>query len=311
MKLANKGATSALGDRVYDLPDYRFIEVSGPDALTFTQAQVTNDLRRLEQKDWLLGAQCNSKGRMILSFLAFQGGNGINLRVHKSLEQAFEGLKKYAVFTKVKFAQFEMPIKALVGKKIVARISSELKLVEPLVVGKFQFWNEAFLVARADDWIEIYGVSEGIDKWIGESIAAGKMTAGENFDEELIRRGIAEVRSESVEEFVPQMFNYEHIDAISFKKGCYTGQEVVARMQYLGKLKKHLYRGKITDVHLPAGAELMSTDYNEPQGVVVISCGDEFLAVVNDHVVANHTLSSPLNPGSKIQWLQLPYAIPM
>jgi tRNA-modifying protein YgfZ len=154
-------------------------------------------------------------------------------------------------------------------------------------------------------------VSARIENWLSEAINAGKLAVGEHFDEELIRRGIAEVRGESVEEFIPQMFNYEHIDAISFKKGCYTGQEVVARMQYLGKLKKHLYRGKIAGVHLSVGAELMSTEFSEPQGVVVMSCGDEFLAVANDHVVANHTLSSPLNPGSKIQWLPLPYAIPM
>ena len=56
----------------YSLEDYHYLELSGPDALKFIQSQVTCDMRRLEQQEWLLGAQCNPKGRMVLSFVAFQ-----------------------------------------------------------------------------------------------------------------------------------------------------------------------------------------------------------------------------------------------
>jgi tRNA-modifying protein YgfZ len=311
MKQVNQSKNAIQPDRLFDLSDYRFIEVSGPDALTFVQAQVTSDMRRLEQNDWLLGAQCNPKGRMILSFVAFKGHNGINLRVHSSLEQAFEGLKKFAVFTKVKLSLQEMPTTALVGDTLLARISTELKLPEALKVGKCQLLEDAVLVARAEDWLEIYGVSERMSAWIKGGLKVGALVSADNFDTELIKRGIAEVRGASAEEFIPQMFNYEHVDGVSFKKGCYTGQEVVARMQYLGKLKKHLYRGAIEGVTLPVGTQLHSADFNEAQGVVVLSSGHEFLAVVNDHVVANHVLFSPLDGQSKIQWLSLPYAIPM
>ncbi|RZA09985.1 MAG: folate-binding protein [Moraxellaceae bacterium] len=302
---------TAVGDRVYTLSDYRFIEIAGPDAITFIQAQVTSDMRRLEKNDWLLGAQCNPKGRMVLSFVAFLKHNNVYLRVHKSLEQAFDGLKKYAVFTKVKFSLLEMPSVALVGEDMLKRISQTLNLSEPLAVGKCQIINEAVLVARAEDWLEVYGQTKELTAWINSSTKSGSLNLADNFDGELIKRGIAEVRGATAEEFIPQMFNLDHVDAVSFKKGCYTGQEVVARMQYLGKLKKHLYRGKIEDASVPVGAQLHSSEYPEPQGTVVLSCGDEFLAVVNDHVMANHTLLSPAHGQSKIQWLPLPYAITM
>lgn len=298
-------------DKYYPLPDYNFIEISGPDALKFIQSQVTCDMRRLEQQEWLLGAQCNPKGRMVLTFVAFQKQANIYLRVHRSLEQAFDGLKKYAVFTKVQFSLIDMPACALVGENMLNKITAALNLAEPLVAGKFQTLGDAVLVARASDWLELYGSSESLMHWIEQASLNDTLIKAENFDEELIRRGVAEVRAATVEEFIPQMFNLDQVDAISFKKGCYTGQEIVARMQYLGKLKKHLYRGKITDASLPVGAPLHAADHAEAQGVVVLSCADEFLAVVNDQVLEHHTLTSSGYEHSKIQWLSLPYAITM
>ncbi|MEY4588760.1 MAG: hypothetical protein RL497_836 [Pseudomonadota bacterium] len=311
MMQTNQSENELHTDKIYNLSDYHFIEVSGPDAASFVQSQVTCDIRRLEQHNWLLGAQCNPKGRMVLSFVAFQGLNGIILRVHKSLTQAFDGLKKYAVFTKVKLALQEIPVRAVISKNIVERFLLELNLIEPLSVGKCLVLEEAIVLARADDWLEIYGVHSGINAWVNGAIATGALELANDFDAELIRRGIAEVRSETFEEYIPQMFNFDHVDAISFKKGCYTGQEIVARMQYLGKLKKHLYRGEITGITLPVGTPLYGAEYNEAQGEVVLSCGDEFLAVVNDQAVANHPLFSSLDERRKIQWLALPYAITM
>ena len=300
-----------LPDKCYPLPDYNFIEISGPEAVKFVQAQVTCDMRRLEQQDWLLGAQCNSKGRMVLSFVAFQKQDSVYLRVHTSLEQALEGLKKYAVFTKVKFAQLKMSACAIVGENILDRMALELNLPALLTLGKFQILGDAVVLSRANDWIEFYGDCEPITLWMEQGYSNGKLIKVQDFDAELIKRGIAEVRSQTAEEFIPQMFNLDQIDAISFKKGCYTGQEIVARMQYLGKLKKRLYKGFVADAHLPVGAQLYSASQSDAQGEVVISCGEEFLAVVNDQAVEQQALSSPACEPSKIQWRPRPYAITM
>src|SRR5690606_16918756 len=73
-----------------------------------------------------------------------------------------------------------------------------------------------------------------------------------------IRDGQGEVRPETREEFIPQMLNLQHTGAVSFRKGCYTGQEIVARMQYLGKLKRRMYRLAIPIADTPApGAEIV------------------------------------------------------
>ncbi|MFO1368633.1 MAG: hypothetical protein U1F46_06515 [Marinagarivorans sp.] len=295
----------------YSLEDYHYLELSGPDALKFIQSQVTCDMRRLEQQEWLLGAQCNPKGRMVLSFVAFQKHASIFLRVHRSLVQAFDGLKKYAVFTKVNISQCEMPACALVGEDILERASTSLTLAEPLIAGKYQALGDAVLVARGRDWLEVYGSSDALSQWLAQGGADASIKKAENFDAELIKRGIAEVRGPTVEEFIPQMFNLDQVDGISFKKGCYTGQEIVARMQYLGKLKKHLYRGSIAGAHLPVGAQLYSAAHTEASGQVVLSCGEEFLAVVNDQAIEQGGLSCPGFEHSKIQWLSLPYAITM
>ncbi|HMW48274.1 MAG TPA: hypothetical protein PKC70_08245, partial [Cellvibrionaceae bacterium] len=124
------GAENVHSTKYYPLPDYHYIEISGPEAVKFIQSQVTCDMRRLEQQEWLLGAQCNPKGRMVLTFVAFQKQANVYLRVHSSVQQAFEGLKKYAVFTKVKFSLLEMPAYALVGDHILSQVGAALNLLE-------------------------------------------------------------------------------------------------------------------------------------------------------------------------------------
>lgn len=296
---------------LYNLSDYQFIEISGQDALTFTQSQVTCDLRKLEASRWQLGAQCNPKGRMVMSFLAFQNEQGVVLRVHASLGNALDGLKKYAVFTKVKLNRIDLPGQALVGEGIVDKAAAKLGLDKSLEVGTYQAYDRGFLVVRAADWLEFYGTSERLGQWIQTGLDSAAIKTASEFDAELIRRGIAEVRAATAEEYIPQMFNYEQIDAVSFKKGCYTGQEVVARMQYLGKLKKHLYLGRVNGGHLPVGAQLAFDQSSEPQGVIVMSCANEFLAVVNDQAKESPSLNCPLHSALKIEWIPLPYAIPM
>lgn len=297
--------------KYYPLPDYQYIEISGPEAVKFIQAQVTCDMRRLGQQEWLLGAQCNPKGRMVLTFVAFEKQSNVYLRVHTSLQQAFEGLKKYAVFTKVKFSLLEMPAFALVGETILSQVGAALNLAEPLTAGKFQIFGDAALVARASDWLEVYGACEPLIQWVEQAVSNTSLIRSNNFDAELIRRGIAEVRGATAEEFIPQMFNLDQVDAISFKKGCYTGQEIVARMQYLGKLKKHLYRGQIIGGSLPVGTPLFTAEQSEAQGTVVLSCDEDFLAVVNDQAIELGNLTNPASEPCKIQWLPLPYAITM
>jgi len=103
-----------------------------------------------------------------------------------------------------------------------------------------------------------------------------------------INAGIPSVYASSTEQFIPQMLNMQLINALSFKKGCYPGQEIVARMQYLGKLKKHMKHLRVPDAidaPAPAPGEVLTTESNNNAGQVVDAVVDEtgvnLLAVVN------------------------------
>jgi folate-binding protein YgfZ len=131
-----------------------------------------------------------------------------------------------------------------------------------------------------------------------------------------VEKGVAEVQAASSEEFVPQMLNYHLIDGVSFKKGCYTGQEIIARMQYRGQLKKHTYpMGGEQPIDLAVGATLVSTaDVEKPVATVIASAPSDQdwrgLVVVNGDIQASEACLLDKKTGLKLAWLPLPYAIP-
>jgi folate-binding protein YgfZ len=131
-----------------------------------------------------------------------------------------------------------------------------------------------------------------------------------------IQAGWPLVTASTQEEFVPQMANFELLGGVSFKKGCYPGQEIVARTQYLGKLKKRMYRASVTANGLPAaGTDLYSPDLGEQScGKVVTATpspegGYELLAVMqmSSHEGNDVHLGSPGGP--QLAFRSLPYAV--
>jgi folate-binding protein YgfZ len=86
-----------------------------------------------------------------------------------------------------------------------------------------------------------------------------------------IRAGLAEVVAQTQEEFIPQMLNLQHTGAVNFRKGCYTGQEIVARMQYLGKLKRRMYRLQVESNQLLAPGTAINSGDKSAIGTVVMA----------------------------------------
>ncbi|MCF5506148.1 folate-binding protein, partial [Pseudomonas syringae] len=129
-----------------------------------------------------------------------------------------------------------------------------------------------------------------------------------------IRAGIGQVFGSTREEFIPQMINLQAVGGVSFKKGCYTGQEIVARMQYLGKLKRRLYRLTLQAEQIPEpGTALFSPVHASAVGNVVLAAqsgqGIELLAVLQgDAAESGHIhLGSP--QGAALQMSELPYTL--
>lgn len=294
--------------RLIPMTEHSLLSISGADAKKFLQGQVTCDVNRLDSDNWCLGAHCSPKGRMISSFLLATDNDELLLRLRDNIaESALAALRKYIVFSRAAIAPSErLPI-ALSGA-----LPSDLPfpLPEP---GKFGNHPIGTLVRRTTDLLEIWVRPTHLQQVLDMLSSVVTPSAADWLRLYHVRAGFAEVEAATQEKFIPQMFNFQQIDGISFKKGCYTGQEIVARMQYRGQLKKTLLRAVVDSVTpIPPDTELHDT--NGVVGTVVESVNlghqQELLAVASrdktDQPVMQ--LAPPIN--AKIQWSPPPYAIP-
>ena len=178
-------------------------------------------------------------------------------------------------------------------------------------------------VVRANDLIAIRVSPARAELWVAADQAdsiqtrlAAQLPEGSLNDWLLgqIRAGIGQVTGNTRETFIPQMLNLQAVGGVSFKKGCYTGQEIVARMQYLGKLKRRLYRLNSDDAALPEpGAELFSPVHGSSVGEVVIAArtaeGIELLAVLQADAVEDGRIHLGSPEGATLQLTHLPYTL--
>jgi hypothetical protein len=252
---------------------------------------------------------------MLFSFLACQfDEHTVVLSIYAPLlANAHAQLKKYSIFSKVDLIDGSKSHRIIGYKGSSLAPLEALGLVVPDLIGGVTHSVSGITLIRLDD--------ERFELWVAAD-AAQPIDAFESLDSgdeqwciANIKQGIAEVRTETVEEFIPQMLNFQVLrEAISFTKGCYTGQEVVARMHYLGKLKKHLYRFSVdTNTPLAPNAPLFSPDKKQAVGHIAISAptdgGQTLLAVVTEESVINDKVFIDQDCLHKLQVQPLPYAI--
>jgi len=288
------------------------LAVRGADAAKFLQGQLTCNLNYLNAEYSSLGARCTPKGRMTSSFRILAEGEGFLLAMAKDLlESQLTDLKKYAVFSKATLSD-DSAQWARFGLSGADAVLAELGL---------QLSGEADQVARADGLIAI-GLGQGrVELWAPTERAAAtadllqaRLPHAELNDWLLgqVRAGVGQVFGATRELFIPQMINLQAVGGVSFKKGCYTGQEIVARMQYLGRLKRRLQRLKFDGAELPEpGRELFSPVHSTSVGEVVLAAraadGVELLAVLQDDAAADGNVR--LGEDQPLRLLDLPYVL--
>src|SRR5690606_27906733 len=150
-------------------------------------------------------------------------------------------------------------------------------------------------VALAEDTLELWLPADRAQEHVGAMTGHAEPDALNAWQLQLIRLGIGQVHSQTRESFIPQMLNLQHLGGVSFRKGCYTGQEIVARMQYLGKLKKRMYRLTWAGDQLPApGAAVLDSANGRDVGEVVTAARGEghieLLAVLQNEAAQSTTL---------------------
>ena len=275
------------------------IEVSGDDAKAFLHSQVTSDINHLGEDVAQHSAWCSAKGRMQASFLVWRRGETYCLSLAADLQEAIQKrLQMFVLRSKVKLVSRtdDTVLLGLSGPQ-AAEALAEAGLPCPAAPMAIEH-AEGGSVIRLDDARFMVIAPEGAKAELWQQLANKArqvgMPAWRLTD---IRQGFPLVTLATKEEFVPQMADFEKIGGVSFHKGCYPGQEIVARTQYLGKVKRHLFR-LTSDAALAAGDVLYSPDNPDQSiGMVMTAApspagGYEALAVIQSNFSANVRLGA-------------------
>lgn len=309
-------------DGVASLPHLGVIRASGEDAANFLHNQLTQDVLLMKADQCHLGAFCNAKGRMQASFVYCKPNpNEVLLVCRRDLiAQTVKRLSMFVLRAKVKLtdASEDFTLLGLAGNTLVTVLESIDQQAKPqekstAPAGRCISWQSvkghlltlypaldqprALLLAASAPDIAKYPV-----------LAAAHWQLGE------VMSGIAWVELATFEAFVPQMLNFESVDGVNFKKGCYPGQEVVARSQFRGTLKRRAYLVKCAKA-IEAGQEIFTSDAtDQPSGLVaqVATVNDQTYAIVElqtSVVDEGKSLHAGTPTGSHLHVLPLPYTL--
>jgi folate-binding protein YgfZ len=241
------------------------IAIEGPDTEKFLQGQLTADVSQITNERFSFGAHCNPKGRAIYSFLASKIGATTLLRTRTDGQSiALETLGKYIVFSKAEArAAHDMVILGFIGNQVKTQLLSffdasiEASSASTPVPGGVIHWLSA---STAECWLE----QDAAEQLLAKAIQSCLPISQQAWHAQQIALGLAQVSATSSAEHLPPNLNFNELEAISYTKGCYTGQEVIARMYYLGNQKRHTYLGRVAASHdeIPELAKVVTVDEN-------------------------------------------------
>lgn len=290
------------------------LAVRGPDASKFLQGQITCNLNYLSPGHSSLGARCTPKGRMQSSFRILSVDDGYLLAMASELlAQQLADLQKYAAFSKSKLTDESIQWIRF-GLSGADPLLLELGLPLPTTAGSVVRQEQRLALRLPDGRSELWAPAEQADQLHAQLSAKLPQAPLNTWLLAQIRAGIGQVTEATRELFIPQMINLQALDGVSFKKGCYTGQEIVARMQYLGKLKRRLYRLSLANAALPPPATaLFSPVHGSSVGEVVLAAhsesGIELLAVLQEDAMLDGRIHLGAIDGPALNLLDLPYTL--
>ncbi|MDX9706942.1 MAG: folate-binding protein YgfZ [Azospira sp.] len=260
------------------------LRVGGADARSFLHNQLTSDVNHLADAAAQHSAWCSAKGRMLASFIVWREGDDYLLAFSADLQAAIaKRLQMYVLRAKVTIADAGLVLLGLAGPAS----ATALQAAGLPVPASMQSAAEADRrVLALGDGRFLVAAPAGAAASLWPTLATPLRPAGLPVWRWLdIRAGLPLICEATREHFVPQMADFERIGGVSFHKGCYPGQEIVARTQYLGKVKRHLYRLR-GEAPMAAGDELYSEAVPEQSCGMVVSAapspdgGHEALAVL-------------------------------
>lgn len=298
------------------LPSLATWHIQGADAASFLQGQTTNDVAALAPEQWQLSGYCNPKGRLLATLhLACNAPEEYLAILPASLaEVVFARLERYVLRAKVKLAPTPLASLGLAGPLAAAALAgANLPCPQP---GRLLAAGGAWVLSLTPTRFLILVPQETLAA-LWATLSAKAQASGEALWDALdIAAGLATVLPQTQESFVPQMFNLDLVGGLSYHKGCYPGQEIVARMHYLGRLKERLCRASVAAPPPTAGDRLYSPAFgDQPCGTVVLaSAGEadraEFLAVLQVTAGKSGEVRLGTPQGPQLEFLPLPYPVP-
>ncbi|MDO8350168.1 MAG: folate-binding protein [Gallionella sp.] len=307
-----------------DLSQFGTLRVSGEEAQAFLQNLFSNDIREVSATRAQFSSFNTAKGRMLATFLIWRDGDDYLLQLPATLTEAMrKKLSMYVLRAKVKItdAGEEVISLGLSGDNVQEIL---LKLCESLPespLGVSSIGNQAgSLIKYSDTRFQISTTPQQAITLVQTLGNQAKIVGSVCWDWLNIRAGLAVILPQTQEQFVPQMANLDLTGGINFKKGCYPGQEIVARMHYLGKLKRRMYLAHIASETAPqAGDELFSADMAEtdppqPCGMIANAApapngGYDVLAVIQIASHDAHSIHLGSLQGAPLQFMPLPYSL--
>ncbi len=303
--------------QLFDLPDLGLIRASGNDCELFLQGQLTNDITEVTPEHSQLSGYCTPKGRLLATMRVISHDGDLLLLMPKErLAPVLQRLGMFILMSKVTLSDVSDELQAiglygdcttsLPAGDMPAQADDCVAAVDGVTIVRIAADAPRVLLIGSD------GAISQRRQHLGEITTHGADQQWRLLD---IRAGLPTVFDATVEAFVPQMLNMHMVNGVSFTKGCYTGQEIVARMHYLGKLKRRMYHVAVEGECPASGADLYSPQSKSGQGSgkIVMSAASkestcEALAVIE---VANaETGDLRLNDenGAKLEILELPYS---
>ncbi|WP_137718483.1 CAF17-like 4Fe-4S cluster assembly/insertion protein YgfZ [Methylobacillus flagellatus] len=306
---------AATGNALYELSHLGLLQVEGADATAFLQGQFTNDIKALDGSNSQLAGYCNPKGRMLALFTAFAHHDHLHLQLDGRLREAIlKRLRMYVMRSKVTLTDVsESVLRIAVSGPDSAAALENLFARLPQQPGQLVSLEHGAVLRLAGDIpaFQIFSDAEHMPA-IWQALRATHRPVGRNAWEWLqIQAGIPDVVPATQEAFVPQMLNLDALDGISLTKGCYTGQEIVARTHYLGKVKRRTLPAHLASDSRPiAGTAVQDAAGNEA-GMVVRSAQ----APQGGHDVLVEVRLEAVDGGLSLQQQvlslgTLPYALP-
>lgn len=293
------------------LPSWQVLAFAGDDAQAFLQGQVSSDVRLVRATQSQYSSYSSPKGRMLANFLVWQGAEGYRLMLSADIAAAIDKrLGMFILRSKVTHRVCdELALLGLVGEQAATLLSARFGACPE---GVHVVWNAGevsmlclgparYLLALPQD-----AAGALMAEWRTAGVAEVDETHWRALD---ISAGIPWITQPTQEAFVAQMANMDLIGAVSFTKGCYPGQEIVARTHYLGKLKRRLYRVQCSRDDLAVGESLFSPEMGaQAIGSIVNVVGSEALAVVQTSCWAQGVHVGAVE-GARLSELPLPYSV--